>query len=224
MIRQAEVTYLELGTEVFIFQVNEDLYCRICDDGLWSDKTKYNFLLTNPSKKELHVLAALITQNKDTWVQKGYCKVNVYSPVPEVQQYLDLQDVKKEWYNFFINLWDELNVDGIEKLAEYTFIEVMQGEKNSERYEFGQYAIELFVPDTFLVCYSDGVDSTVFERTAVYSDIYIKIHSLEEYQHLVKLTEGFRSRRGKIHLILQGNETQECNIIEDGFCKVAKEK
>ena len=204
--------FLELGTEIFIFQINRKLAEQIVEEKLWCEKTRVNFFLISPDTDELRILGNLIREMKEEWYKNRCSKVNVYSPSQNVCNELGLQGLSNEWYNFYINLWDELMVDGMEKQLEYTFIEL-----NSTTSQFGQYAVELFVQDEFSVCFSVEADRQIFERTAVYSDIYMAIHTYEDYQKLHQLTEGDQSRRKRIYLNVAEALTDACDVMKDGF-------
>lgn len=216
--------YFELGTESFICGVDQQVYQSLSQNQWWKDRTRINFFLVNPSEQEISILGQIIKEIDSDCCQMGSSRINVYTPVSEVNDDLGLQGISSRCYNFYVNLWDELTVGGIEKTVEYTFMELETRKCGHIMGRGVEYAIEVSVPDEFSVCYCASVDPVVFERAAVYSDIYLKVGDIEEYQKLLWLTEGDRSRRKRIYLALQDDSLQECNIHEDGFCIVTEEK
>lgn len=214
-------TYLKLGNDLFFFHVDETTCQRMNAHQLFKNLKRIHIFFTKESGIEIKSVAQLISYcYHEVFMQDGE-KIALYCPKKEICEELRLQQVSTGWYNFFINLWDEIIVDGLEKPVEYMFYE---DNVNISTQHMQQWDVEFVVPKQFsLYCCTNHPENPI-SRGIIYDYIYFMLHDKKEYEVLQKLTERNLSLRDHSYIVSLTDAIDEEEVIERGFHITTKEE
>lgn len=224
--------YLELGTELFFFDLAPDAVKKIIQKKLWLNKTRVNIFLTHMHGDHIGGLATFVTFLYETIYKNDSSRINIYFPSNTICQYLDLQGVPKEWYNFFVNKWDETEVDGIKKQVEYVFHPVSHVKELERKGESNSYGIEFHIENDKSFYYSGDTNdfADILSNFHAFDYIYHETTLSEcgkhmNYQRLLELTKDHsKEERGKLYLMHLDDEFDANQARNDGFHVVENEE
>ncbi|WP_167958945.1 MBL fold metallo-hydrolase [Anaerosporobacter faecicola] len=113
--------YFELGSELFLIDVGEDVFPKTIENHLFDQKTRVNIFITHLHSDHVGSLGTLLAYLYINVFGQDRSKICVYFPSEALKELLELQGVTEEVYTFYVNLWDELYVDGYQREVEYNF-------------------------------------------------------------------------------------------------------
>lgn len=224
--------YLELGSELFIFDMGADVFPKLINSGILKGKTKVNIFITHLHSDHVGSLGVTISYLKYKVFNHDISKICVYFPNASIKEYLDLQGVDESWYIWFGNLWDEIPVEGMDKYLEYGFLEAAHTTELNYKGENNCFSIEMEVKEEFTIFYSGDTSSFCdrLKNPYNYDFIYHEVTGSSRserhltYDILLKETEHFpREIRKKFNLMHLEEEFNIDQAIADGFSIVENE-
>lgn len=218
--------YFELGTELFLIDVGEDVFSKVVKKELYKGKTRVNIFITHLHGDHTGSLGTMIAYLYMCVFACDASKVCIYFPSEAIKEYLSLQGVSEKWYTLYVNLWDDLYIDGMEKHPEYSFEPANHTEGLDYKGQNNCYSIEFCQKDKFSFYYSG--DTCEFKEkllnTYAYDAIYHEVTAVKEasvhtqYDQLVELTKDLlEDQRKKITLMHLDNDFNEEKALADGF-------
>lgn len=218
---------MELGAELFLLGFYSGTAKAVYDGKLLEGKSKVHIMLQESKLEEMDELARFIQDMALHHFQKQSQRILIYSPNDEICKELSLRQVSSEWYNFYVNLWDELTIDGQEEPMEYMFY------TNPEMGRVS-YAIELQMPREFSprelsprelsLCYCNTAVDTIIDRVGIDTPVYYVIKTREEYEMLRHVAAKSGKARDCFYLILQEHIVSVEEMERDGFKEATQEK
>lgn len=213
--------YFEMGTELFVIDVGEDVFKKLVLSGLFDKKTRVNFLITHIHGDHAGSLSTTIYYLYYKVFNMDKSKICVYFPNEDLRAYLKMSGTTEEFYTYYINRWDEVRPDGTDVNFEYNFIDARHTP------DMNSYAITIEIPKQKLIYYSG--DNSEFNFTVknidMYNEIYNEVTFIREatshmyYEKLLELTKDFSDEQ-KNKIILMHLEDDDAKIElmrEKGF-------
>ncbi|BBF44571.1 metal-dependent hydrolases of the metallobeta-lactamase superfamily [Lachnospiraceae bacterium KM106-2] len=224
--RRSNSAYFEMAGELFLFDVGDGIFEQIIKYDLLKDKSRINIFITHLHADHVGGLGTLIAYLYFKVFDQDMSNICVYFPSESISKFLELQGVSQEWYNLFLNRWDELFIPGFKKQPEYVFDEVKH--TNALDYEgtTNTYSIEFGIEDDFKFYYSGDTCefASKLQNINNYDYIYHEVTMIPEspvhtsYQRLLEETKNFsKEERAKIYLMHLDEEFDEQQAREDGF-------
>lgn len=226
MERGSTSAYFEMAGELFLFDVGDGIFERIIKQEILKDKTRINIFITHLHADHAGGLGTLIAYLYFKVFNQDMSNICVYFPSESIVEFLELQGVTRDWYNLFVNRWDELFLPGFRKQPEYIFEEASHTKALDYKGQTNSYSIEFGVEDNFRFYYS-GDTNTFAEKLQninnydyIYHEVTmvpgVEVHL--SYEQLLKATENFsQEEKSKIYLMHLDEEFDEERAIKDGF-------
>lgn len=225
--RKKDDAYLSLGSELFLFDLTEKLCNFLLTSDWLKDQTAIHIFLTDNSDKTVYNLTRFIPYLYNNIFEQNASRINLYYPEPQIVDDLRLHQVSTQWYNFFVNLWDEIIVDGLEEPIEYMFYKQEMNQMyllQPNSHKKSAYSLEMVSPRQFYLYYCVGDLKDMLLRGTQYDSICVKITGEQQYKALLQNTEANVQQRKKIVLIVQTDEVEEQDILADGFLTDTEEE
>lgn len=224
--------YMELGTELFIFDCGIDVFSKLQSSGLLEGKTRVNFFITHLHCDHAGSLGVFIAYLKYMVFDGDVSRICVYFPSKAIEDLLRLQGLDEQWYTLYVNRWDELEVDGIEKILEYSFEDASHTEELDYEGQNACFSIEMSMNDEFTIFYSGDTNffAEKLKDSYNYDLIYHEVTGYEEakrhlsYGKLLEATKDFtKEERRKIVLMHLDDRFDIERAKKDGFSIAEKE-
>lgn len=218
--------YMELGTELFIFDCGVDVFSKLQDGNLFEGKTRVNFFITHLHCDHAGGLGVMIAYLKYMFFNGDSSRICVYFPSKSMEELLRLQGLDEEWYTLYVNRWDELVVDGMDKVLEYSFEEARHTGELDYEGKNNCFSIEMSVADEFTIFYSGDTNffAEKLKNIHNYDAIYHEVTGYEEatrhlsYGKLLEATKNFtKEERKKIVLMHLDDDFDVERAVADGF-------
>lgn len=222
--------YIKFGSEIVFFDMGEDVFAKAKNMGLFEKVTRVHILITHLHSDHVGSLGTAIAYLYYGLFKMDKSKICVYFPSERIVELLQIQGITQDWYTFYINKWDELFIDGMEKNPEYAFDENIHTDALNVNGNSNCYSIELNMPDKGSVYYSGdcgGVKDRlkngwnydyIFHEITGFKDV--KVHTY--YGELLELTKELSaSKKKRICLMHMDENFDKEQAIKDGF-SVAK--
>lgn len=225
--------YMELGTELFIFDCGVDVFSKLQAGNLFEGKTRVNFFITHLHCDHAGGLGVMIAYLKYMVFHGDASRICVYFPSKSMEELLRLQGLDEQWYTLYMNRWDELAVDGMEKTLEYSFEEASHTEELDYEGNNNCFSIEMSMADEFAIFYSGDTNffAEKLKNIHNYDAIYHEVTGYEEatrhlsYSKLLEATKDFtKEDRKKIVLMHLDDGFDVERAKKDGFSIAEKEK
>lgn len=169
--------YLELGGELILFDCGEDVFAKLVKHELLEKKSRVHIFITHLHSDHIGSLGTLIAYLYYKKYKQDRSNICLYYPNESICHVLSLQGVSREWYNFFINRWDELYIPGFHKQPEYSFYETTHTSALDYNGERNSYSIEFGVEGQFNYFYSGDTNqlherlNNVYAFDAIYQEV-----------------------------------------------------
>lgn len=218
--------YMELGTELFIFDCGVDVFAKLQAGKLFEGKTRVNFFITHLHCDHAGGLGVMIAYLKYMVFHGDSSRICVYFPSKSMEDLLRLQGLDEQWYTLYVNRWDELVVDGMEKVLEYSFEEASHTEELNYEGKNNCFSIEMSMEDEFTIFYSGDTNffAEKLKNIHNYDAIYHEVTGYEEatrhlsYSKLLEATKDFtKEERKKIVLMHLDDGFDVERALGDGF-------
>lgn len=224
--------YFELGTELFIIDVGEDVFPKLVKKNVFEGKTRVNIFITHLHSDHAGSLGTLIAYLYIKVFNLDRSKVCIYFPSEAITELLALQGIKQDMYTLFINRWDELYIDGYEKQPEYIFEPTSHTGDLDYNKQVNCFSIEFSLKNEFGFYYSG--DSSEFNQkllnTYAFDHIYHEVTSNTsatvhfQYDKLLELTKDMPAdQKKKITLMHLDQDFDIENAKADGFSIAGEE-
>lgn len=218
--------YIKFGSEIVFFDMGEDVFSKAKNKGLFENVSKVHIFITHLHSDHMGSLGTAIAYLYYGLFNKDNSKICVYFPSTRLGELLEMQGVTQSWYTFYINRWDEIFVDSIDKNPEYVFEENEHTSALDVDGKSNCYSIELNIPGKGNLYYSGdcaGVKDRL-KRRWNYDYIYHEVTSYKDipvhtsYDELIETTKGISSSKKKrIFLMHLDEEFDKEQAIKDGF-------
>lgn len=217
--------FLEWEKEVLLFDCGEDVYGKLLKYGLIENKSRYHIFITHLHSDHVGSLGSLIAYLYYVAFKGDKSRICVYFPTQALVDMLRLQGVEDEWYTFFMNRFDEVILDSMDKNMEYIFEENEHTKALDYKGQPGAYSIEISIKKNFSFYYSSDC-SIIKDRlisTKIYDEIYHEVSSIKtpvhtSYEELVEAFKAFSPKEKKrIWLMHYDDEFDVERAIKDGF-------
>lgn len=218
--------YMELGTELFLFDLGEDVFQKLIDFGLFEKKTKVNIFITHLHGDHVGGLGTTIAYLYYKVFHQDKSKINVYFPSNSITELLELQGVSKERYTFYINRWDELIIDGYPKSPEYIFDEANHSKSLDYFNKTNTFSIEFIIPEGEAFYYSGDTNEykerlkNLWNFNYVYHEVTMnkEVKAHLSYDKLLEATKDLpKSEKKKIILMHLDEDFDEEMAKGDGY-------
>lgn len=202
-----QTPFMTLGSELLVFDCHEGTVKELISFTREKKIAKIHIFASSTRKEELQEIAAVITACKQL-------EISLYYPDSSVCQELILQGVPTRWYNFFVNLWDEILIEGYEKSLEYMFYE--------EKSMVPIWGVEIEMQNNFLIYYSPWNCTNIIARGTWYDSIYCRISSEKEYETICISQQQNPEIYQRVHIIRDTKELTQQQIESDHFTIVER--
>ena len=200
-----QTSFMTLGSELLVFDCHEGTVEELI--GVLKKKkiNKIHIFACSTRKSEVQEIAAVITACRELELRQ----ISLYYPDSSICDELILQGVSAEWYNFFVNLWDEIMVEGYEKSLEYMFYE--------EESKVAIWGLEFEMSNEFFIYYSPWNPNSMIARGTMYDQVYCRIASKSEYEALCLSQQQNPETYQRFHIISDVKEVTWRRIESDHF-------
>ena len=212
--------YFELGGELFLFDLGEDVFRKLIARGLLKRKSRINIFITHLHADHAGGLGTTIAYLYYKVFHQDMSNICIYYPSEAIVDCLKLQGVPQSCYNLFVNRWDELYLPGLKVQPEYAFYDAIHVPV------MDCYSIEFMMGNEFSFFYS-GDTNTFHEKLQnidAYDHVYHEVTMHEEeavhfsYQKLLEATKTFTiEQKNKIYLMHLEEDFDEKKAVLDGF-------
>lgn len=218
--------YLELGTELFLFDVGENVLEKLVHLQLLEKKTRVNIFITHLHGDHVGGLGTLIFYLYYKVFEQNKNKINVFFPSESIVEYLALQGVLSNYYTFYINRWDDLIIDGYEKTMEYIFEETIHDENLNYKGKVNTFSVEMNLKDSYSFYYSGDTSEykTRLKNLWNFDYVYHEVTSNNgvtvhlSYDKLLEDTKYFSLKdKKKIILMHLDTDFDVERALKDGF-------
>lgn len=218
--------YMEMAGELFLFDAGEDVFQKLIKLNLFEKKARVNIFITHLHSDHVGSLGTIISYLYFKVFQQDMSNICIYFPSESISDYLYLQGIPKEWYNLYVNKWDELFIPGLRHQPEYVFHDTSHTNQLDYNGSCNTFSIEFMLQDEFCIFYSG--DTNCFHQNLTnihnYDYIYHEVTSSNEipvhfsYDKLLEATKNFtKEEKGRIYLMHLEEDFDEARAIRDGF-------
>lgn len=218
--------YIKFGREIVFFDMGEDVFAKAKNKGLFDNITRVHVFITHLHSDHVGSLGTAIAYLYYGEFKMDKSRICVYFPSEKLVELLKIQGVTQDWYTFYINRWDELFIDSMDKYPEYAFEENEHTKALDVDGKSNCYSIELNIPNKGSVYYS-GDCGGVKERLKnkwnydyIYHEVTsfkdVKVHT--QYEELLESVKGLSpAKKKRICLMHMDEEFDKEQAIKDGF-------
>ena len=218
--------YIKFDREIVFIDMGEDVFAKAKNKGLFENISKAHIFITHLHSDHAGSLATAIAYLYYGVFGMDNSKICVYFPSSRLVELLEMQGVTQSWYTFYINRWDEIFVDSMDKYPEYVFEENEHTNTLDVDGKSNCYSIELNIPRKGSIYYSgdcSGVKDRLKGRWN-YDYIYHEATSYKDvlahtsYNEILDATKGITSsKKKKIFLMHLDEGFDKEQAIRDGF-------
>lgn len=216
--------YFIFQKELFLFDCGEDVFQKLIKKQLFQDIVRVNIFITHLHSDHVGSLGTTIAYLYFNVFHQEMSNICIYFPSEQIAQLLDMQGISRDWYNLFINRWDELFIPGIRKQPEYSFVDTVHVKEIEDT--FPCFGIEFILENQFAFYYSGDTCEypEKLKNLSFYDFVYLEVTMNQEadvhlfYEQLLQETKQFsKEEKAKIYLMHLDSDFDVERAYKDGF-------
>jgi ribonuclease BN (tRNA processing enzyme) len=218
--------YLELGSELFLFDLGEDVFNKLIKSKLFEHKTKVNIFITHLHGDHVGSLGTTIAYLFIKQFKQDKDKICIFHPTEAISKLLQMQGILEDWYTLNRSKRNEIPVDGMLRYLEYNFNPTKHTSLLNENGESNCYSLELSMKKEFRLFFSGDTNefNEKLNNPSHYDYIYHEVTDIENtevhfsYKRLLDVTKGMSvGERAKFFLMHLDEDFDVAKAKHDGF-------
>lgn len=212
--RMGQTVYLEFGDELIIIDCSNEIPNIISEISQETKIKKIHFFVCRLDQPCIEELSEAIKYCHDYSVKQPL-GIHIYYPSDNICEQLLLHQIPKQWYTFYINLWDDVYINGYENPLQYIYYK--EDELDNEKSVWG---LEFEVKDQFFIYYSAINPIPMVTRGVLYDRVYCRVTEEDKYQSLCDEKKVNESLYERFYIISDTEKVSAERIVQDHFHSV----
>lgn len=218
--------YLELGTELFIFDVGEDVLDKILKFHLFDNKSRIHIFITHLHGDHVGGLGTTIAYLYYKIFEMSNDNIRIYFPNESLNELLELQGITDKLYSNCNGYKGNVEVQGFGGTIEYLFEEVNHDHNLDYKGKTNTYCIEMNLGGKTNIFYSGDTNEfkEKLKNIGRYDYIYQEVTSNKnvavhlDYDRLLQETKEFTKEDRKKIILMHLDQDFDINrACDDGF-------